>query len=79
MKVCNLSNSSFLCAAGDWSGNGPGNRALLGFDAVPVPHPSRDTVPGLAFLPREPTLPAHQQGGREQSRGWWVTSKILLI
>lgn len=61
-----------LFASGGWSGDSVGYRALLGHDAVPVCHPSPDAVLDPAFLPREPSLPAHKPGRGEQGRGWWV-------
>lgn len=67
-----------VSAAGSRSGNGAGNRAPLGADALPVPHPSLHTVPAPAPLSRESTIPAPHEGRGEQSSSGWVSARILL-
>lgn len=67
-----------LSAAGSRSGNGAGNRAPLGADVLPVPHPSLHTVPAPAPLSRESPIPAPHQGRGEQSSSRWVSARNLL-
>uniref|UniRef100_A0A3Q2ZMT4 Solute carrier family 2, facilitated glucose transporter member 3-like n=1 Tax=Hippocampus comes TaxID=109280 RepID=A0A3Q2ZMT4_HIPCM len=42
----------------------------LAHDDVSVPDPGAGAVPRHAFLPREPSLPAHQQGAGGRGRRW---------
>lgn len=62
----------YVFAAGGWSGDNDGYWASLGHDAVPVHHPGPDTVPGLPFLPWEPSLSAHQPRRGKQGGSWCV-------